>query len=905
MLNAEARVHTQDGYLRNTQSSPSNAQLFQFMLSQPTPLGWTNDTIPAHDLSKAYLRRELGTVEILLSRLAYNLSPVTLSSFEALPLKMSWALQKTSGADLGENGTAMNEEALSVRKWGVNLWRHLTFICPSKNALYHLADYLTNLSVCYRNVGDLDGAYGASKEAMDVLHRISGIHKSPSPEMQELISKNLSSQSQSIPLLTPIDSIELTTRAVGAMEYALYMQSIHTNDESGPRMSANTTNSHPQFVTPAIMVGGLPENIALDLDSLFTYSIILNDLSILQERRKQIPNAYATKKRALEILRFLSTKYPQSKRVLEKTSSILSMLYGHRFCALNSTAQNIEYAKECVDIYRELFRKTESSDWLLSLSWALSALGRFLVTAGRPDDAEAVYEEMKELTQVALQMFFDLKLPSEIEGDYHFHLAVSYRAACRTPDAIYAAHNAVAQFSALGFMDPQRSPFKHVKALSLLCQLYCMSQQYHLALSEGYKAFSIIDRTVTKERTTTAFTEIHIKLIDSVMEALEKEADVNYLGKATEIMGRFRALIAANPKWDSSTFWAPAIFTTILQKNRMTDQAISYAQDFLSSWKDAHRASDDPNIMNAYIRCSKVKTETLKQQGKLDEALQSNTQAIDFAKGYPTGSFDSSRRMIANAQVSLLCDLGRYQEAVDFSQKQFDSYSQTDTQAIITGLQSLGLAQIYNNMPLKAISTATEAVSRCRSEISKGQTYPYAWLFISLLIVADGHFDVGRVDEALAHVDAAKQASAATSQLSSSKAVHQAIISREARLLFVKRNYPRVHDLVVEMMVYDKELMATNDLFPARRFARTLRFAGLAFCCAGEHEKGLESGKDLDALMEKLSVSNPAFACGTQYMLDMETKRGMWQMIQAGARADLGCNHQDEVLEDGGKASGC
>ena len=106
-------------------------------------------------------------------------------------------------------------------------------------------------------------------------------------------------------------------------------------------------------------------------------------------------------------------------------------------------------------------------------------------------------------------------------------------------------------------------------------------------------------------------------------------------------------------------------------------------------------------------------------------------------------------------------------------------------------------------------------------------------------------------------------------------------------------------------MVYDKELMVTNDLFASRRLARTLRFAGLAFCCAGEHEKGVESGKDLDALMEQLSVANPAFACGTQYMLDMETRRGMWQMIQAGARADLGCNHQDEVLEDGGVASRC
>ena len=253
----------------------------------------------------------------------------------------------------------MNEEALSVRKWGVNLWRHLTFICPSKNALYQLADHLTNLSVCYRNVGDRDGAYAASKEAMDVLHRISGIHKSTSPEMYELISKNLSSQSQSLPLSTSIDSIELASRAVGAMEHALHIQSLHTNNESGLRMSANATNSHSQFATPAKMLGVLPENIALDPDSLFTYSVILNDLSILQERRNQIPYAHATKKRALEILRFLSIKYPQSKRVLQMTSSISAILFGHRFCALNSTAQNLEYANECVGIYRELFRKTE------------------------------------------------------------------------------------------------------------------------------------------------------------------------------------------------------------------------------------------------------------------------------------------------------------------------------------------------------------------------------------------------------------------------------------------------------------------------------------------------------------------------------------------------------------------
>ena len=100
MLNAESRVHAHDGYLHNILSGPSSAQLFQFMHSQPTPLGWTNSTIPARDLSKAYLRKELGTVEKSLSRLAYNLSPGILSSFEASPLKMSWALQKTSPSGL-------------------------------------------------------------------------------------------------------------------------------------------------------------------------------------------------------------------------------------------------------------------------------------------------------------------------------------------------------------------------------------------------------------------------------------------------------------------------------------------------------------------------------------------------------------------------------------------------------------------------------------------------------------------------------------------------------------------------------------------------------------------------------------------------------------------------------------
>lgn len=200
---------------------------------------------------------------------------------------------------------------------------------------------------------------------------------------------------------------------------------------------------------------------------------------------------------------------------------------------------------------------------------------------------------------------------------------------------------------------------------------------------------------------------------------------------------------------------------------------------------------------------------------------------------------------------------------------------------------------------------ATEAVSRCRSEIFNGKTYPYAWLFMSLLILADGLFDVRRVDEALVHVREARKVSDATSHLSSSKAVHQAISTRESRLLFVKRNYPGANALVVEMMAYDKELMATNDLFAFRGFVRTLRFAGVVYCCVGQHKKGAESVEELAVLMERLSVSNPAFARGTQFMLDTETRRGMWQMIQAAARSDLECNHQNGVLKDGGVVSGC
>ncbi|KJA25619.1 hypothetical protein HYPSUDRAFT_37655 [Hypholoma sublateritium FD-334 SS-4] len=392
------------------------------------------------------------------------------------------------------------------------------------------------------------------------------------------------------------------------------------------------------------------------------------------------------------------------------------------------------------------------------------------------------------------------------------------------------------------------------------------------------------------------------------MEALEKVADGNSLAKATEVIGRFQAVVISKPKWDTSrsTVWAPATYTTILKNNQKFDQAISYAQGFLSSWKDAHIASNSPSIAYVYIQCSKAQSDTLRQQGKLDEALQCNTQALDFAEScYQPGHFDASRRMIANAQIYLLCDLGRSQEAVYFSQKQLETYSETNVESIITGLQCLGLAQIYNCMPHQAIDTAEEAVSRCRSEISKGETYPYAWLFMSLLILADGLFDVGRVDEALVHVHEARNVSSVTSQLSSSKAVHQAILTRESRLLFVKRDYPEVSVLVVEMMAYDKELMETNDLFACRRFARTLRLAGLVFCCSGQHEKGVESVKELAVVMERLSVSNPAFAHGTQYTLDTETRRGMWQMIQAAARSDLECNHQDGVLKDGGGVSGC
>ncbi len=163
--------------------------------------------------------------------------------------------------------------------------------------------------------------------------------------------------------------------------------------------------------------------------------------------------------------------------------------------------------------------------------------------------------EMIGLSALASQRCQDLKLPSESEGDCQLHLASIFYDEGRFSEGLHAAHNALEQYSALAFLDPDRSPIKLIQAANMLCQLFEKTDQHQSVLLEGFKALKLIDKTMETDKTIRDFTasDEYRSLIEIIMDALVASpldpisigmasAMINRLQKTFHFIGRVRSL---------------------------------------------------------------------------------------------------------------------------------------------------------------------------------------------------------------------------------------------------------------------------------------------------------------------------------------------------------------------------
>lgn len=877
-----------------------------------------SNAIPEHELPKAYLRRELGAVEKSLSRLVLRWAhsppksfPVALSAttwglehhtvsvtafhqnmvvrafqLQSLLLKTDATIISTFGGAIATMSSRLGEaelhdDALMIRKLGVDFWRELIGIHPSRNVQIALTAHLTNLSVCYENTGNKEQAYETSQEAIRGIHQLlgtgNGADSKESLVLRELLARNLALQAN-YPS-TSTNNIDMASLAVGTMKRILEVEDSHDVDVKTPQITTSHLIHH----------------------RCYTYSKTLLNLSkLLEERQNNTNESLVTKKEALRILDALAIEYPHSRPVLEEKANLLFVISGHKYRFHNSTEENWTYTRQCISIYRQLLRRSGAMEHLYLLSSALFSRKQFLVSMGRLEEAEAVHKEITSLADSAVERYLDLRIPSETEGDYYFHLSQTYKSARHLPGAIHAAQNAVAQYSGLGLLYPHRSPFKHVRALKILCALLFESRHYRAALAEANKAIQIIDNS--GERMSSQFKEKYLELFDSVMDVLANISETNLLQRATDIGVRFQTIVLSRPTGKAFTMTSlPATYMVILNRNGMFNKAIHYAESFLSTWKDTTNHFTDPDIVYPYLKCMKARYDLMKARGLRAEALECNSQAIHFFRvhAHPDNSALVRRLqgVIAYDRVVLLCDAFRYKEALEFSQELIQTYRNRyeNSETMISALHYLGLAQLHNCIPLHAIETAREGLSLCQSEISNGQTYPRSWVYILSMGLVDALFDDGRVDEAWTHLHEAKNALSAL-QSSVDEQARYIISSRSSQLFFANGEYSKATELIPEIIKYDTKVLAT-DKFILGRLVKVLRFAGIAFCCSGQHEKGVASLTELKNLMEDHAISDRDCAREAQTLLELETHRGKWKVISKIARTALQCNHHDTILD--------
>ena len=694
-----------------------------------------------------------------------------------------------------------------------------------------------------------------------------------------------------------MNDIELATQAVFTLEKALSLQKEQLAVDSQP----------------------IPLIVSSDSlhDSLYCYSRILLVLSYTQQSHGYISDAHATHKRALSILHSLLREYPMSRRLLAKTASVVLHLCSPILCDFNSISENIAYAEEGTEKYSKLL-ETSFSTYVIPLLDALRSQSRIFLSAGMVQKSEKTIKKMIALSELASQTYQDLKLPSESDGDYQFHLASILHDENRSSEGLFAAHNAVEQYSALAFLDPDRSPHKLIRALAILCKILGKMNQHQSAVIEGFKALRLVDHAEQKDERIQKYANSteHILLIDCIMDALAASPrDPGVIGKASTLIARFRKNFLSFDKFDvfSNT---PATYMEILQKNDLVDDAINYGEDFLSTWEKKHTFSDSDYTSFSYLTCMMMHIDILKDRNRTHEALKSSTNAISIVGQCPRHHKDPDihdlQRHLVNTHIQLLCSLGLCEEALNFVRVEpgyFCSNSEGTSvdahsgacQCALDRLLNLATVQLYNNLPLQAIETASKAESISRIESSKSDienTESLCTLYRSVYILSDAFFDAGRVSEALVRLTEIKEGIQCIVDSGLQPEIVELnclVLETIARLYFVQRDYTQAEELIIKVLRMNRSLLA-EDKSHFVQLSDNLLFGAIASCCVNDHHGGVALLAELKNLYQRISVAHPALAREAEFNLGIQARRGQWTLIQTVAREELTCSHVNRIL---------
>ncbi|KAF9477946.1 hypothetical protein BDN70DRAFT_944918 [Pholiota conissans] len=766
--------------------SASNAHLFAFTESSSMSMTRIADTVPIHVLSDAYLRRELGRVNVSLSSTLHRWLQHPPAEPEFSVRNQSWFLEASQVAEkilhqstivlafrmekllsqapntlLFDTIDAttrslcwnlvvfrMYDEAILLCHQQIDFWRAMRTQYRSRPCSCRLAEVLTFLGFVY-SYKDKSQAYSISEEAIQLFQSLLAddepdvmLKMAYTAFLNENIILQILSQSQ-----TRHDANKAPQRAIDAgkaLEKALGLDLLSEMDISDLLTSNGKGVSALAAGSAKIFLGDVSD------DNAFSYAQCLYDIAKVQLDHHQYVASNNFAKLALKILNHILAKYPDSGQAQTLICCVLQHLTWIRMRPLNTANDNLEYTLQNTTLVRK-FALINPQRNVMFLARALWSQREALLDLDRSSDAEKVYREMISLGDLAATPpHLGIKIPSETEGNYYFFVACRHYHAERFIDAIYTAQNAIHQFSALEFMEPDYGPRKeHINSLAMLCQSLTASHLYDDAVSEGFKALNIIDRFCLK---FDLIREPYQDILDSIMKALEASCpDHGSLLRAKAIVTRIQGLARSSEvnscqwKW-AWTVWTPISYAELLEKNDMVEEALEYLQETCTDLRGTMRWHEKSETtyesMAEHGSCLLELCGILENKNDIQHALEYTEEAIQLCEELSEDTFFSDLLdIMAPKRIRLLCTIGRYSEALELNCTWAANIHKADpsqrNDAVLREVLSL-LAQaraclLGREVPLPAINTVIDAISACQMlSADDDRLLPYIHLQLSV-----------------------------------------------------------------------------------------------------------------------------------------------------------------------------
>ncbi|KAF9480569.1 hypothetical protein BDN70DRAFT_603031 [Pholiota conissans] len=910
-------------------SSARSAKLFSFAGSSCMPMTWIPDTIPTHELSKAYLRRELGRINIpllsdtstawrWLQKHPQTLTPPVPTYFLQDSPTSDTVLQRDAviltfrtqslledgpsnyfGMDISHMLTrlctqlvklGMFEDALDISDRLIKCWREIQKHDSSQLSSCWLVEALTRRALYFVDMGYRAQASATAEEAIGIL--------------QSLLTHGHDSRLETCCMVFLVRNILIQAHLESDSGKALQMRTDATRNlrntwgELG-KISMYTSLSpvdqveeRPLEMTPENL---LHEDNSSD-DNRFTAALCLLDVAKIELTHNQAATSHKSAKTALEILNNLRVKYPNSFGIQLHITSALKLLGEMKLRPYNTTAENLEYAQQNTTLNRKL-ALVNPQRYVIPLTKALWYQSKLLSDLGRSDEAQAIYEEMTNLGKLsAIPSHLGVNIPSETEGDYYYLVAFSHYHTGRFTEAVFAAQNAVAQYSAVELIEPTWSPEKRIRALALLCQSLTGSGDYNLAISESLKSLNLIDNLKIQE-TEGDCIEAYQDIVCTLMVALQASSNprASTHAHAIDVDSCIQNLSRSGKvkhQWKSAQ--ASLACAYLLRKRGMVEEALSHCRKLCGNWNDMFGESDDDGkLALQYVYCLDEIYEILWEKGETESALFINEKALLVAKDLFNDNINEVvsdtleiLKTITSSRIDLLCDAGRCCEAVELGHKMVAEVRRDpnqDQNALVASLSILTQIQLRNLMPHDALETAKEALS-IQETIGRDRVR-YSCLFD----LSSAYADLGNIEAAIKCLDEAQEeilnqysASTIDELKKFNEDAYLFILFQRSTLLFARGEYTGAGELVEDVIDMDRKNSREN-VYMLKNFAETLMYSRVLFCTLGRHEKGAATTRELVELQENLSATSPGLKRLVDVHMNCIVNQGWWKPVREAA----------------------